>query len=117
MTSRLAVLAILASFAAGVTARADDRPPACTDDARLDRPAKKDAHVRASARDYLGKTAAALVKARGEPSCKSKTKWRYDVPDGCAYERDVVTVWFAGGKVRRVNIVHVFTGEECRFDQ
>ncbi|HTJ42502.1 MAG TPA: hypothetical protein VL463_10435 [Kofleriaceae bacterium] len=90
----------------------------CADDPRYDRPDKPHHGPRyAERKDFVGKTAAQLVATFGEPSCKSKAKWRYWRPDGCSYEKDVVTLWFRGGKVSRVNIVHVYTGEECMFMQ
>lgn len=108
----VAAIIVLGAFAA--TARAEP----CADDERYDRPQQqRSQRPGPRAADFLGKTPAKLVAAFGEPVCKSARKWRYFRPDGCAYERHVVTLWFAAGKVARVNIVHVWTGEECAYDQ
>jgi hypothetical protein len=85
----------------------------CRDDPRYDRAQKHRGQRFAEPKEFLGKSATKLVERFGEPYCKSPAKWRYTVPDGCAYERDMVTLWFRGGKVARVNIVHEVTGEEC----
>ena len=72
--------------------------------------------TRASTACYLGKTAAQVIAAHGEPDCKSPRKWRYWFPQDCAYEKDVVTLRFdAHARVARATVVHIITGEECAF--
>src|SRR5262249_32623285 len=90
------------------TAAAD--PRACPADERFDK--SKDNH-KGQADGLVGKTAAQVIAKRGQPGCKSATLWRYWMPNGCAYEKTVVSVWFANGKVVRANSVHHWTGEEC----
>jgi hypothetical protein len=92
-------------------ARAD--PPRCTDDTKLDGPSSKPGADAPAPKDYVGKTAKQIVAAHGEPDCRDPKRWRYDIPRGCSYERWVVTLHFAGGKVARATVVHVWTGEEC----
>ena len=106
------VLALIVLSA--VAARADAPAPSpCTDDAQLDGPSSKRHAPGVSTRGYVGKTAAQVIAAHGEPGCKSPRKWRYWFPDDCAYEKDVVTLRFANGRVSRATVVHIFTGEEC----
>lgn len=107
-------LGLALALALAARAHADPpKPPACTDDARLDGPGgKRSAHA-PNPRDFVGKTAAAITERLGAPGCKSPLKWRYWLPPGCAYEKDVLTLRFAHGVVARATIVHVVTGEEC----
>jgi hypothetical protein len=94
----------------------DRRPiPACRPSPRFDRrPAPGSAAARAPSRqEIVGLRAAQVVDLLGQPACRSATKWRYRQPEGCAVEKDVVTLWFRRGKVVRVNVVHVVTGERC----
>ncbi len=105
---RLAIVLLLAA----ITNAAADPPPPCRDDARLDGPSTKRHAV--STAGFVGKTADEIVKQNGEPGCKSPRKWRYWFPDGCAYEKDVVTLRFgAHDRVARATVVHIITGEEC----
>jgi len=87
-------------------------PPRCKPDARFDRPTKG-GRTMGLADGLVGKTAAQVIAKRGTPSCKSPTLWRFWVPDGCAYEKIVVSVWFDRGRVRRAIAVRYITGEEC----
>jgi hypothetical protein len=105
-------LPIVLALAAASAARADPTPR-CTDDKELDGPNSKPRPGGPSPKEYVGKTAAQLVATHGEPDCRDPARWRYDVPRGCAYERWVVTLRFAHGKVARATVVHVWTGEEC----
>jgi hypothetical protein len=119
---RRSVLACLVALAS--TAHADPRPapppplPACAADPHLDQPdTERPRRKGPSPREYLGLTAATLRERFGAPGCASLAKWRYWTPDGCSYEKHAVTLWFAHGKVSRVNVVHIWTGEECMFDE
>jgi hypothetical protein len=119
------LLGTLATAALPLRADEDDAPPAraarverippCQPSARFDRrPAPGSLAARAPSRqEIVGLRAAQVVDLLGQPSCRSATKWRYRQPDGCAGEKDVLTLWFRRGKVIRVNVVHVVTGERC----
>jgi hypothetical protein len=98
--------------------RPTEAPQRCEPNPQFDRPdTERPRRPGPAPRDYLGLTAATLRERYGAPGCASPSKWRYWQPEGCAYERHVVTLWFARGKVSRVNVVHVWTGEECMSDQ
>jgi hypothetical protein len=110
-------IAAVAIVAVAVATAHADPPPPCTDNAAYDHPSEKGGRPgRVDAKDYVGKTPAQVIAKLGQPSCKSPGKWRYWLPRGCAYEKDVVTLWFGDGRVRRVISVHTITGEECMFD-
>lgn len=113
----LVVAMMIAPVAAHADASADPPQPAvpaCADDPQYDggRGSGLRAHVRASR--FLGLTPRALVATFGQPDCKSAGKWRYWLPRGCAYDKDVVTLTLTRDKVTRAAIVHVITGDECR---
>jgi hypothetical protein len=96
---------------AGCASAAADPPPACTPDTRYDTGSKR--FGRYWKEDATGRTAAQIEKQFGAPGCKSPTLWRYWVPDGCSYQKTVVSLWFRGDKIVRVNAVDITTGEEC----
>jgi len=103
------VLACLA-LAACTTATADP-PAACKPDARYDKGSKKFGHYFKD--DVVGKRLVDVEKKLGAPTCQSATLRRYWVPDGCSYEKTIVSLWIKAGKVVRVNAVDTVTGQEC----
>lgn len=98
------------------TARADDPAPACTADRQLDRPGESvgsggGPHV--TPRELVGKKLADVVAKYGAPGCQSKRLVRIWIPDGCAYEKTVLSLWLRRGRVTRATVVRIVTGEEC----
>jgi hypothetical protein len=91
---------------------AADPAPACKDDPNLD--AKASSPRTHPPVELVGKMAADVIKRMGAPDCKSPERWRYWRPEGCAYEKEVVTLRFdRDGKVKSVVAVKYVTGEEC----
>jgi hypothetical protein len=92
-------------------------PPPCDDNPGFDLPTTSAHRAQSKANEFLGKTAAELLVAEGDPSCRSRNKWRYFRPRGCAYEKEVITLWLQHGRVKFVNIVWHVTGAECAIER
>jgi hypothetical protein len=96
---------------AGCASAAAEPSSACAPDERYDAPGPATGRFFRSR--LRGKTARAVREQLGAPSCQSATLWRYWIPSDCSYEKTVVSVWFRGGRVRRVGAVDIITGQEC----
>lgn len=102
-------------LAIAAPARAEDpAPPPCAPDARFDRPRKTGPIRHVDPKKLVGKKPAEVsAQLRVEPGCRSARLWRFWIPDGCAYEKIVVSIWITRDRVVRATAVSYVTGQEC----
>lgn len=112
VTARALSCWLCLALAGCVRAAAAEPQPACDPDPRYDVGSQRTGRFFKDA--VKGKSAHAIRKALGPPSCQSATLWRYWLPQGCSYEKTVVSLWFRKGRVVRVNAVDIITGQECQ---